>query len=159
MTFRIQRALTDEAVVLTVSGDIAAGREAELQALLDDGADRPVILDLKDLAVVDRAGLRLLAGSEVRGARLTNCPGYVREWIEREREFATLHQDTDHLKNEEHAMAQVSASTVEEGTFVSTGGLKIFFRSWRPPGTPRGLVVIVPGFNAHSGYYAWVAEQ
>jgi acylglycerol lipase len=159
MAFRIQRALTGQAVVLTVSGDIATGREAELQALLDAETDRPVILDLKDLAVVDRAGLRLLARCELRGARLTNCPGYVREWIEREREFATLQQKTGQFKNEEHAMAQVSAVTVEDGTFVSAGGLNIFFRSWRPQGTPRGLVVVVPGFNAHSAYYAWAAEQ
>ena len=38
-------------------------------------------------------------------------------------------------------------------------GLKIFFRSWRPPTTARGAVVVVPGFNSHSGYYAWVAER
>jgi alpha-beta hydrolase superfamily lysophospholipase len=38
-------------------------------------------------------------------------------------------------------------------------GLRIFFRSLRPEETPRGFVVIVPGFNAHSGYYTWVAEQ
>lgn len=38
-------------------------------------------------------------------------------------------------------------------------GLKIFFRSLRPEQNPRGVVIIVPGFNAHSGYYAWVAEQ
>ena len=38
-------------------------------------------------------------------------------------------------------------------------GLRIFFRSLRPKETPRGFIVIVPGFNAHSGYYAWVAEQ
>ena len=38
-------------------------------------------------------------------------------------------------------------------------GLSIFFRSLRPKQEPRAVVVIVPGFNAHSGYYAWVAEQ
>ena len=38
-------------------------------------------------------------------------------------------------------------------------GLRIFFRSLRPKEKPRAFVVIVPGFNAHSGYYAWVAEQ
>jgi alpha-beta hydrolase superfamily lysophospholipase len=33
-------------------------------------------------------------------------------------------------------------------------------RSWRPDDSPvRGVVVIVPGFNAHSGYYTWVAGQ
>ena len=38
-------------------------------------------------------------------------------------------------------------------------GLRIFYRSLRPKEKPRSFVVIVPGFNAHSGYYAWVAEQ
>ena len=50
-------------------------------------------------------------------------------------------------------------ATNTEGTFESTDRLNIFFRSWRPIGKPRGVVVIVPGFNSHSGYYAWVAEQ
>jgi len=39
------------------------------------------------------------------------------------------------------------------------GGLKIFVRSLRPAGQARGVVAIVPGFNSHSGYYGWVAEQ
>ena len=38
-------------------------------------------------------------------------------------------------------------------------GLRIFFRSLRPKEKPRAVVIIVPGFNAHSGYYTWVAEQ
>jgi acylglycerol lipase len=38
-------------------------------------------------------------------------------------------------------------------------GLRIFFRSLRPKVKPRANVIIVPGFNAHSGYYTWVAEQ
>ena len=38
-------------------------------------------------------------------------------------------------------------------------GLRIFFRSLRPKTKPRAVVIIVPGFNAHSGYYKWVAEQ
>jgi alpha-beta hydrolase superfamily lysophospholipase len=42
---------------------------------------------------------------------------------------------------------------------ASTSGLSIFFRSLRPKEKPRAVVIIVPGFNAHSGYYAWVAEQ
>jgi alpha-beta hydrolase superfamily lysophospholipase len=49
--------------------------------------------------------------------------------------------------------------SMTEETFDGAGGLKIFFRSWRPGGKPRGVVVIVPGFNSHSGYYGWVAEQ
>jgi alpha-beta hydrolase superfamily lysophospholipase len=38
-------------------------------------------------------------------------------------------------------------------------GLRIFYRSLRPKEKPRAVIIIVPGFNAHSGYYAWVAEQ
>jgi len=43
--------------------------------------------------------------------------------------------------------------------FEGVAGLKIFTRSWRPAGKPRGVVVIVHGFNSHSGHYLWVAEQ
>jgi acylglycerol lipase len=47
-----------------------------------------------------------------------------------------------------------------QGQFKGRGGLQIFTRAWRPEGAPpRGVVVIVPGFNAHSGHYQWAAEQ
>lgn len=46
-----------------------------------------------------------------------------------------------------------------EESFEGAGGLKIFFRSWRPAGAPRAVVVISHGFNSHSGQYVWVAEQ
>jgi len=46
-----------------------------------------------------------------------------------------------------------------QGTFTSTGGLNIFYRSWRPVLKPRGVLVLVHGFNSHSAYYTWVAEQ
>lgn len=48
---------------------------------------------------------------------------------------------------------------MNEGSFEGVGGLRIFTRSWHPEGTPRAVVVIVPGFNSHSGHYLWVAEQ
>ena len=48
---------------------------------------------------------------------------------------------------------------MRESTFEGVGGLKIFTRSWQPEGKPRGVVVIVPGFNSHGGQYLWVGEQ
>jgi len=48
---------------------------------------------------------------------------------------------------------------MSEETFEGVGGLKIFFRSWRPSAKARGVVVIVHGLNAHSGRYVWTAEQ
>jgi acylglycerol lipase len=48
---------------------------------------------------------------------------------------------------------------MSEETFVGGGGLEIFTRIWRPAGEARAVMVVVPGFNAHSGQYQWVAEQ
>jgi acylglycerol lipase len=48
---------------------------------------------------------------------------------------------------------------MKEERVESGGGLSINVRSWHPEGKARAVVVIVPGFNSHSGYYAWVAEQ
>ena len=48
---------------------------------------------------------------------------------------------------------------MQEEAFKGAGNLNIFFRSWTPKQKARGVVVIVPGFNSHSGYYTWVADQ
>ncbi|HUL67604.1 MAG TPA: lysophospholipase [Burkholderiaceae bacterium] len=47
---------------------------------------------------------------------------------------------------------------MKEDVFEGVGGLKIFTRTWRPE-KPNAVVVIVHGFNSHSGYYGWVANQ
>jgi alpha-beta hydrolase superfamily lysophospholipase len=46
-----------------------------------------------------------------------------------------------------------------DGSFTNAAGLRIFYRTWRPPGPVRGVVTIVPGFNSHSGYYHWAAAR
>jgi alpha-beta hydrolase superfamily lysophospholipase len=56
-------------------------------------------------------------------------------------------------------MAVNLSSSATEGQFESAEGLRIAYRSWRPATAPRGVVVIVPGFNSHSGYYGWVATE
>lgn len=49
---------------------------------------------------------------------------------------------------------------MNESSFEGVGGLKIFTRSWQPAeGKPRAALVIVHGFNSHSGQYLWTAEQ
>lgn len=37
--------------------------------------------------------------------------------------------------------------------------VRIFVRSWHPPGPPRAVVAICHGVKSHSGYYHWIAEQ
>ena len=49
--------------------------------------------------------------------------------------------------------------TSREESFEGVGGLDIFVRVWRPAQPPRGVLVIVHGFNSHSAHYAEVAEH
>ena len=48
---------------------------------------------------------------------------------------------------------------MNEATFKNSDGLSIYTRAWHSKESPRGIVIIVPGFNSHSGYYIWVAKQ
>jgi alpha-beta hydrolase superfamily lysophospholipase len=48
---------------------------------------------------------------------------------------------------------------MNEGSFEGVEGVKIFTRDWQPEGKPHGVVVISHGLNAHSGLYAWAAQQ
>jgi acylglycerol lipase len=50
-------------------------------------------------------------------------------------------------------------NTYKEESLDGAGGLKIFTRTWRPEAMARGVIVLVHGFNSHSGYYLWAAEQ
>jgi alpha-beta hydrolase superfamily lysophospholipase len=56
-------------------------------------------------------------------------------------------------------MDHALAINTDAGTFESVDGIRVFFRSWHSSGKPRGIVVIVPGFNSHSGYYAWTGDR
>jgi hypothetical protein len=44
-----------------------------------------VAIDLKDVLLVDREAINLLAMCESNGVELRNCPAYIREWVTRER--------------------------------------------------------------------------
>jgi hypothetical protein len=82
---KIQRTANGK-VVFTLSGRIEAEDVAELQRLfaLERGDDQ-LVLDLKDVTLVDRDAVKFLALCEADSITLENCPAYIREWIERER--------------------------------------------------------------------------
>jgi predicted metal-binding protein len=58
---------------------------AELGELFDRD-HRNIILDLRDLRLADRDAVRFLRGCEGDGMKLENCPAYVREWMDREKD-------------------------------------------------------------------------
>jgi anti-anti-sigma regulatory factor len=85
MTLRIQISENGEVVVFTLSGRIRAEEVAELQRLFEvEGQDHRIVLDLKEVKLVDRDAVNFLARCEANGTRLENSPAYIREWIGRE---------------------------------------------------------------------------
>jgi anti-anti-sigma regulatory factor len=81
---KIQRRGNGE-VVFTVTGRLEAGNVSELSALLTtEPADRRLVLDLKDVVLVDRDVVRHLRACEADGIELRNCPPYIRAWIAQE---------------------------------------------------------------------------
>lgn len=49
--------------------------------------------------------------------------------------------------------------SISEEFLSSDDGLKLFMRAWRPQRRMRALLVVVHGFNSHSGYYDAMAQQ
>jgi len=86
MSCRIDRLVDGEAdlIVLRVSGRIREEHVNTLRELLGREKGR-VAIDLKDVVLVDREALKLLALSEAKGIELRNCPAYIREWVSREK--------------------------------------------------------------------------
>jgi hypothetical protein len=85
MTLRIERSLRQRFTVFTLSGRMEAEQVPELKELFDRDY-REIILDLRDLRLADRDAVRFLRGCETDGMTLENCPAYVREWIDREKD-------------------------------------------------------------------------
>ena len=74
-------------VIFRLAGRLNEEQVAELEALLrSEAATREIVLDLKDLTVVDRDAVRFLERCEAASIKLKNCPAYVREWIKREKD-------------------------------------------------------------------------
>ena len=83
--FKIQRSANGKVIVFTLSGRIKAARIDELQKLLESEAhDRGLVLDLREVKLVDREAVVFLASCEAKGIKIANCPAYIREWIEKE---------------------------------------------------------------------------
>ena len=82
---RIQRSANGE-VVFTLSGQMDEEPIAELETLISSEAKgRPIILDLRDVTLVNENAVTFLERCETNNITLKNCPAYVREWINAQR--------------------------------------------------------------------------
>jgi len=85
MSCKIERIESSEVfVVLRISGRIEAEDVHMIKELLGRENGR-VAIDLKEVVLVAREAVDLLALSEANGVELRGCPSYIREWINQER--------------------------------------------------------------------------
>ena len=78
---RIRRSANDE-VVFTLSGQLEEESIAELETLIGSEAKgRRIVLDLKDVTLVNENAITFLVRCGANSITLMNCPAYVREWM------------------------------------------------------------------------------
>jgi hypothetical protein len=87
MTFRIETAARGRPTVFILSGRIEKQAIAELRRLFEGQTEyRDIVLDLKDVYVIDRDVVSFFVSCEADGVNLENCAPYIREWMEREKD-------------------------------------------------------------------------
>jgi len=82
---RIERS-TNGKTVFALSGQMDEEAIAELERLISSEVKGvQIILDLKDLTLVNQDAIDFLERRESENITLRNCPAYIREWIRRQR--------------------------------------------------------------------------
>ena len=86
MTCKVDRhVIREDLVLVRITGRVTGENVTTLRALLEQ-ENAALTIDLKDVRLVDDEAVKLLAIHESNGAKIDNCPLYIREWITRERE-------------------------------------------------------------------------
>ena len=83
MVLKVDRSSEGGRTILRLSGRI---QEEQLEQLKDQmkGLSK-VVVDLKDVKLVDRDAVCFLGACELNGTELLHCSPYIREWILKER--------------------------------------------------------------------------
>jgi hypothetical protein len=84
MTCKIERlAGIDNTVVLRICGRVELEHVDTLKDMIGRESGR-IVLDLKEVTLVARDAVYVLATCELSGIELEDCPAFLREWITRE---------------------------------------------------------------------------
>jgi anti-anti-sigma regulatory factor len=87
MAFRIETAARGRFSVFILSGRIDTQAMPELRKLFELQSDsHDIVVDLKDVTMVDREVMRFFMRCEADGMTLEHCTPYLREWMEREKD-------------------------------------------------------------------------
>ena len=70
-------------VLFTLSGRIETEDIKQLQELLAvETSGQQLILDLRDVTLVNQGAVKFLGSCEASGIKLENCPLHIRKWID-----------------------------------------------------------------------------
>jgi len=83
MVLKIDRSSERGRTILRLSGRIRSEQVEHLKMQMEGISE--IVLDLKDVKLVDRDVVRFLGGCECNGTELRHCSPYIREWILKER--------------------------------------------------------------------------
>jgi len=84
MVLRIERVSGGQLMILRLSGRLQSEHVKELQAQIE-GCTQKIMLDLKEVKLVDQASVSFLAVCEANGVELSQCSPYIRDWISNSR--------------------------------------------------------------------------
>ena len=83
---KITRSTQDRTTTLALSGRVGSEHLADLRRFLQEERGQGVVLDLGEVTLVDVDVVRFLVECETQAIGLAHCPGYVREWMVREKQ-------------------------------------------------------------------------
>jgi hypothetical protein len=83
---KILRSTKDESVILTLIGRIEGETLEELKRIMEPEANaHKLVLDMKDVTLLDQSAIRFLTRCEADSVILENCPAYICAWIAAEK--------------------------------------------------------------------------
>lgn len=98
--WKVNKIVSRQLITFHLSGRLEG---KELTHLHDDPAmkvaEQPLVLDLREVKLVDRDAIRVLARCEMCGTELRNCPIYIRDWINRIESEATQINSEEFLRS------------------------------------------------------------
>jgi hypothetical protein len=83
MTLKIERTVSALETRIRLSGQIRLEHLGQVRSEVE-GAERPVVLDLEEVDLVDVDGVRFLNECESSGIPILRCSPYIKEWMQRE---------------------------------------------------------------------------
>ena len=83
---KILRSTKNASVIFTLIGRAEGENLEELKRVIGlEPRDRNLVLDLRDITLVDQLAIQFLTRCEAEEVTLENCPAYIRDWIAAEK--------------------------------------------------------------------------